>query len=107
MKKKEMINKMIGRAVTVDYDWLKNNDPDLLDGLLESKYWNRGIEKEIPQNEIIVRIEFDEGGTRYYATFESHPDGVRQSLANQEPWFEDSWEDWELHEIELYNKELI
>jgi len=95
------VEKMIGKEVEVDAKWLEENDPELLEWITTSKYWGRGYDVVPDRSEAVVRIEFDEGGARYYATFESHPDGIQQSLNNQPAWGEDSWEDWEDGEKQL------
>jgi len=95
MKRQKLIKKLIGKTIEFDAEWLEENDPELLDWITSSKYWGRGYDFVPERSEAVARVEFDEAGMRYYATFESHPEGVQQSLNNQSAWGEDSWEDWE------------
>lgn len=106
MTRREFIEQLKGNSIVVDSEWLQENDEGLLEWITTSAYWGRGFDKEISHNEVVVKIEFDAGGVRYYATFESHPEGVRQSLANQEPWGEDSWNDWGTENIQKYLNKL-
>ena len=102
MTKKELINKLQGKTTLVDYDWLQEHDPELLEWVTSSKYWGRGFERDIPAQEAFVEVYFNEGGISYAATFKSHTDGVRQSLNNQPPWGEDSWDDWGVNQLKGY-----
>jgi len=93
--KEILIQELIGKSIEIDAEWLEENDSELLDWITSSKYWGRGYDFVPERSEAVVRVEFDEAGIRYYVTFESHLEGVQQSLNNQPAWGEDSWEDWE------------
>ena len=101
MTKEEMIKEMAGQRVQVNAEWLEKNDQGLLDWVASNKSWGRGFDEVPDRDTAIVRIEFDERGTRVYATT-SIVDDVQQSLNNQPAWGEDSYEDWTKEELEKY-----
>ena len=106
MTKKEIINQLKGKTVLADYDWLKKNDPEQIDWVYSSEYWGRGFDYTPDEREMYLELYFNECGVAYIATYESHPQGVRQSLNNQPHWGEDNYEDWEKEQLEKY-AELI
>ena len=91
MTKEEIIKRLSGRIMRLDYNWLVENDEELLHLFTKSKYWGRGFAYTPDVEEIIVEIYFGDEGMGMVATFESHPDGVNQSIANQPYWFEDRY----------------
>jgi hypothetical protein len=103
MIREEMIKQMEGEIVTVGGEWLLENDPEMLDWLTGSKYWGRGHENiEIKPEDAVLEMHFSEGGVAYKATFEGHPEGVEQSLNNQNMWGDDSWKDWGTEYLKKY-----
>jgi len=107
MIREEMIKQMEGEIVTVGGEWLLENDEEMIEWLIGSKYWGRGHENiEIKPEDVVLEMHFESRGVAYKATFEGHPEGVEQSLNNQPPWGEDCWEDWTVKEIEKYWKKL-
>jgi hypothetical protein len=103
MTREEMIEEMTGERILLDAEWLEENDPEMLDWITDSKYWDMGYEKTPSREKAWVRLEFDEGGVRYIATTEEVD--VEQSLNHQIPWGEDSWEDWnDIELIQYYNE---
>jgi hypothetical protein len=104
MTREEMINEMKGEIVTVSGEWLLENDPEMLVWITSNKYWDIGYEKTPSREKVWLRLEFDEGGVRYTATTEEVD--VEQSLNNQIPWGEDSWEDWNDIELIPYYNEM-
>jgi hypothetical protein len=103
MTREEMIEEMTGERILLDAEWLEENDPEMLDWITSSKYWDMGYEKTPSREKAWVRLEFDEGGVRYIATTEEVD--VEQSLNHQIPWGEDSWEDWnDIELIQYYNE---
>jgi hypothetical protein len=107
MTREEMINEMKGEIVTVIGEWLLENDPEMLEWITDSKYWGRGHENiEIKPEDAVLEVHFKSGGVTYNVTFEGHPEGVEQSLNNQPPWGEDSWEDWNDIELIPYYNEM-
>ena len=106
MKRKEQINSLIGHNIIKSAEWLEKNDPELLDWIVMSEYWGRGYDEKPDRSAAVVELYFRESGVSYTATFEGHPEGVRQSLSNQPTWGQDSWEDWEDEQLELYLIEI-
>ncbi|MCF8002514.1 MAG: type II toxin-antitoxin system HicB family antitoxin [Halanaerobiales bacterium] len=107
MTREKLIEKLKGKRILVDAEWLEENDSELLEWITSSEYWGRGYDYTPGRSEAVIKIECDEGGTRYYATFESHPNGVQQSLNNQPAWGEDKWEDWDdIEQLKKYYKEV-
>jgi len=102
MSRKELIIDLIGQSITKSAEWLQENDPQLLDWIVSSKYWGRGFDEEPDRSAAVVELYFWDSGVGYTATFEGHPEGVRQSLNNQPTWGQDNWEDWENETIKLY-----
>ena len=100
--KKSLINQMKDSRIILKAEWLEENDPEMLDWITSNKYWGRGYEEKPNRSKAVVELYFDEGGVEYKATFEDHPNGVKQSLNNQGPWGEDSWEDWTTENIKKY-----
>ena len=90
----------LGR-IEVDADWLEENDLEMLGWVTENNYWGRCFDEVPDRDTAVVRIEFDERGTRVYATT-SIVDDVQQSLNNQPAWGEDSYEDWTKEKLEKY-----
>jgi len=97
-----LIEEMKDSRIILEAEWLEENDPEMLDWITSSKYWGRGYEEKPHRSKAVVELYFDEGGVEYKATFEDHPNGVKQSLNNQGPWGEDSWEDWTAENIKKY-----
>jgi hypothetical protein len=107
MTREEMIKQMEGEIVTVGGEWLIENDEEMLEWIIASKYWGRGYENiEIKPEDVVLELHFGSRGVDYNVTFEGHPEGVEQSLNNQPPWGEDTWEDWEDEDIKKYWKKL-
>jgi hypothetical protein len=105
MTREEMINEMKGEIVTVSGEWLIENDEEMLEWIIASKYWGRGHENiEIKPEDVVLELHFGSRGVDYNVTFEGHPEGVEKSLNNQPPWGEDTWEDWEDEDIKKYWK---
>ena len=103
MIREEMIKQMEGEIVTVGGEWLLENDEEMIEWLTGSKYWGRGHENiEIKPEDAVLEMYFEEGGVTYKATFEGHPEGVEQSLNNQNMWGDDSWKDWGTEYIKKY-----
>jgi len=106
MKRKEQIISLIGHNLIRSAEWLEENDPELLDWIVSSKYWGRGFDEKPDRSAAVVELYFWDSGVGYTATFKSHPEGIRQSLNNQPTWGLDDWEDWEDEQLELYCNEL-
>jgi len=106
MTKNKIINQLKGKNVIVNAEWLKVNDLDLLEWITSSNYWGRGFNFTPKRKQAVVKLEFDEGGVRYYATFKEHPQGIKQSLINQPPWGQDSWQDWNIKELKIYYNKI-
>lgn len=107
LKKEELIKKMKGAIIDVSYNWLIKNDNGLIDWITHNKYWGRGFEdKIIPVKNMVVRLEFDDQGVKYYATFKGHPEGVEQSLSDQPVWGEDEYTDWPVEDLKKYYKDI-
>jgi len=103
MTREEMIKEMVGENVVVNAEWIEENDPHLLDWITKSNYWGRGYDYNPERSEAIVELQFDEGGVRYYADFESSDSQDRWPSQNQEPWGEDEWEDWgDIEQLKKY-----
>ena len=103
MTKQEMIDKMIGRKVWVDAGWLKKNDSIMLDWIQEN------VDHTSKPSGIITKLEFDEGGVRYYTTNVSTVRTIVEAYHNldeQPPWGEDRWMDWEFEMVKKYYDEL-
>jgi len=49
MSRKELIIDLIGQSIIKRAEWLEENDPQLLDWIVSSKYWGRGFEEEPDQ----------------------------------------------------------
>lgn len=104
--RKAMIDKLKGNSLMVDAEWLKENDPEMLDWIISSNYWGRGVDKELTENDVILEIFFTENGTQYYVTYKGHKDEDCPSR-NQPVWGEDNWEDWgETEQINNYYEKL-
>ena len=107
MLREEMIKQMEGEIVTVDGEWLLENDGEMIEWITDSKYWGRGHENiEIKPEDAILEMHFGSRGIDYNVTFEGHPEGVEQSLNNQPPWGEDTLEDWNDIELKTYYNEM-
>ena len=105
--REEMIEQMKGEIITVGGEWLLENDEEMIDWITGSKYWGRGHENiEIKPEDAILEMHFGSRGIDYNVTFEGHPEGVEQSLNNQIPWGEDSWEDWNVIDLITYYNEM-
>jgi hypothetical protein len=103
MRKEQMIAELVGKTVVVGGEWLLENDEEMIEWLTGSKYWGRGHENiEIKPEDAVLEMYFEEGGVTYKATFEGHPEGVEQSLNNQNMWGDDSWKDWGIEPVEKY-----
>jgi len=96
--KNYLINEMIGKKVIVDAEWLKENDPETLSYIMDSEYC------DFAEEETVLEIQFDEGGTRSYACSESATCDIPSQ--NQPPWWDGSWGDWKIEDIQLYYKKL-
>ena len=96
--RKEMIKKMAGKNVDVDYGWLKENDPETLAYIQENKYC------DFQEEETVLEVQFDENGTRYYVCAKWAE--CETPSQNQPPWWEDSWGNWETKDIAKYYNEL-
>ena len=107
MIREEMIKQMEGEIITIGGEWLIENDEEMLEWIIASKYCGRGHENiEIKPEDVVLELHFGSRGVTYNVTFEGHPEGVEQSLNNQPPWGEDTWKDWTVKEIEKYWKKL-
>ena len=103
MLREEMIEELTGEIVTVGGEWMEENDPEMLDWITSNRYWGRGYKKAPSREKAYVRLEFDEGGVRYIAIATAADEvDVDQSLNNQPPWGEDTWEDWTVEDIKKY-----
>ena len=96
--REKMINEMIGKKVIVDAEWLKGNDSATLNYIMDSEYC------DFAEEETVLEIQFDEGGTRSYACSESATCDIPSQ--NQPPWWDGSWGDWKIEDIQLYYKKL-
>ena len=103
--RKEMIKKMAGKNVDVDYEWLKEKDSKTIDWVCKSDYWLKGYEEIPERNRLWLRLHFSDNGVGYIATAADEVD-VDHSLGEQPYWGEDSWEDWETEDIEKYYNKL-
>lgn len=100
MTREEMIKEMEDKIITVDGEWLLDNDEEMIEWLTGSEYWGRGFEDiEIKPEDAVLEMHFETRGVAYKATFEGHPEGVEQSLNNQPMWGDDSWKDWGDNEL--------
>ena len=107
MTREEMIKQMEGERILLDAEWLIENDEEMLEWIIASKYWGRGHENiEIKPEDAMLELHFGSRGVTYNVTFEGHPEGVEQSLNNQPPWGEDTLEDWEDEELITYYNEM-
>ena len=104
MTRNDMINEMAGNDIDVSYDWLKSNDPLMLDTIYNSKYWEIGEEKQ-EIDKLWVRLHFSDTGVSYTATTADEVD-VDYCLGEQPPWGEDELEDWTTGVIEKYYNEF-
>ena len=96
-----MIKEMAGQRVQVNAEWLEENDQELLDWVVSSNYWGRGLDQEPNRDTAFVELNFTEEGVQYTATT-TNVDNVAKAIVNQEPWGEDSWEDWCKEEVGKY-----
>ena len=99
--KDEMIKEMAGQRAQVNAEWLEKNDQELLDWVVSSNYWGKGFSEKPARNTAFIEIQFTKEGVQYTATT-TDVDNVAKSIVNQEPWGEDSWEDWSKEDVELY-----
>jgi hypothetical protein len=104
MTREEMIEEMTGERILLNAEWLEENDPEMLDWITDSIYWDRGYDRKPDPSEAIVELQFDEGGVVYYANLEASPN--KYPSQNQPPWGEDHWEDWEDIELIPYYNEM-
>jgi predicted transcriptional regulator len=100
MLREEMITQMEGERILLNAEWLMKNDPEMLDWITDSIYWDRGYDRKPDPSEAIVELQFDEGGVVYYANLKASPN--KYPSQNQPPWGEDRWEDWEVEDIKKY-----
>ena len=103
--RKEMIKKMAGKNVDIDYGWLKENDPEMIDWVCKSDYWGRGYDEMPKRNKLWLRLHFSNSGIGYIATAADEVD-VDHCLGEQSYWGEDEWENWETEDIEKYYNKL-
>ena len=82
-----MIENLKGKKLIEGAEWFKENDPEMLEGMLQSKNW------DCDHNNIVIEIRFEDYGTLLYAVPEDSRDSDRPSR-NQPPWHEDSYDDW-------------
>ena len=98
MTRNDMINEMKGNSIIVSYNWLRENDTETLAYIQESNYC------DFKEEETVLEVQFDEGGTRYYACAEWAD--CETPSQNQPEWWEDSWEDWETKDIQKHYNEF-
>ena len=106
---KEIIKKLEGEYITVGSNWVKENDEVLYEFLLEQLYMYKNKEANSTNKEDIINFENGDWLVEVYFG----PDGMsycagpdKQSINNQPPWGQDSWEDWEDEQLELYLIEI-
>ena len=102
MKRNDMINEMAGNYMDVDYEWLKENDPEMIDWVCKSDFWGKGYD-EIPERDRLwLRLHFSDNGVGYIATAADEVD-VDHSLSEQPYWGENNWDDWDdIEQLTVY-----
>ena len=105
IKASSLLEDLKGKKLVAGASWYKENDPETLDWVLNSKYWGRGYDRKVDPEEAIIEIYFGEGGTRLYATVEKYfgeggtrlyatvagSKGESSPSQNQPPWCETSY----------------
>ena len=102
--RKKLINEMDGERVLLDEEWLEEHDPETLGWITSSEYWGRGYDRKPDRSQVVVELQFDKSGVKYYADLEGSKD--RWPSQNQPEWGDGNWEDWAVEEIEKYYKLL-
>jgi hypothetical protein len=103
-KQAKMIREMRGERILLDAEWLEENDPKILDWITSLKYWDRGYNIKLDRSQVVVELQFDKSGVKYFGDLKCSKD--KYPSLNQSIWGEDNWQDWSIGKIEKYYKLL-
>ena len=106
MTRNDMINEMAGNYIDVDYEWLKENDPEMIDWICTSDYWIMGSDETLERTKLWLRLHFSDNGIGYIATAADEVN-VDHCLGEQSYWAEDEWENWDdIEQLTVYYNEF-